>query len=862
MQKLEEECIIKYKLKNGLTVLLSPVHHAPVISFNVGVKVGSLWESEDEGGLSHVLEHMVFKGTKSFKPGEIASKVEACGGELNAFTSYDQTVYYINLASRHAKIGLKLIKEMVLDATIDQEELSKELEVVIEEMRRGNDSPHRKLMQNVFKYTFPNHPFSRPVIGHENIVRKFNASKVKKFYKKWYSPHNMTLAICGDFNVKQMKSQIEQLFANYKSKKINRPKLDLPKHSRKVILKTFSEDVQANYLGIGFKLPPFEDQDIPAIDLLSYLFGSGETSRLEQIIKEQKQLATYISSFAYTPKLSGLFIIDAIVTNENIKKILPAIVEEIEWVQTELFPEENLDRMKNMMLNSLHYEKQTCEGQAKKWITYENIIDDYKYEDIYLNNLMKVTVEDIRRVAQKYLDINCANIIHHYPKSNSKKLSLSDFKKVKKKTQKNDKKYSLVEEINGVKKFIFKNGVKVITLENKRLPIISSYLAFEGGLRHENKANNGITKLMTDLIEKETISKSALEVSELCESISGNISGFAGRNSWGLSSTFISHHKKEGFNLFFDLLFNPKFSPSEFKKEKFLTLENIKQLADSPAQLAIREFQHCLFDDHPYGMPVSGTKKSVSKITRKHIQDFYKKETQSDNTVISIVGDFNTNQLLDQLSEEIQNIQMVSKNNPLKLSKASIKKKKHISQIFKQKEQSHLVLGFQANHFKSKDRYAFEVLNNILSGQGGRLFLELRDKQSLAYTVSSYLINGIDPGYFAVYMGVEPNKVNTAILGILNELEKLITQKVSRTELNRAKNYLIGSYEIDLQRRSYQASHLCFNELYGYNLNELENYSNMIMKVTPEEIQNVAKKYFKLDAYTLSIVGPKIDLKF
>jgi zinc protease len=849
MQKNRSK-ITKYQLKNGLTVILKPQKTAPVISFNIGIKIGSLWEKKDEAGLSHVLEHMVFKGTKSFKPGEIASIVESCGGELNAFTSYDQTVYYINLASKHQKMGLKLIKEMVLDAIINEEELKKEIEVVIEEMRRGNDNPSRNLIEQIFQKTFKNHPYANPIIGSEKVVRSLSAKKVREFYKKWYTPNNMTLAICGDFNLSTMKKMIEKSFKGYQSQKITYPKLSKINPISKNIVHRFGANIETNYLGLGFILPPYKHADIPKIDILSYLLGGNETSRLEQNIKENKSLATYIASFAYTPQIAGLFIVDAMVPSQKIDRILPAIFDEISWTQNNFFTEDEINRTKQNLLNSLIYEQQTCEGQARKWITYENIAGDYRYEEEYLESLKKVSAHDIREVARKYLPLNKAVIIHQHPKKLKAKIRIPKAPVIKPSFF-----FTQTKKINKVREFKLNSGVKLITLENRDLPIISSYLAKPGGLRRENKNNNGISRLMTDLIEKESLNHSAIEISRIQESISGSVGSFTGKNSWGLSAQFISKYQTEAFDLMFDLLLNPSFSKNEFSKEKKLTLELIKQQEDSLAHLAIKNFLKELYPNHPYGMPNIGERKSVSSLQLKDIQSFYQKSLNAKEITMAVVGDFKTEVLTEKLAEYLIKIptQKIQKTK-LTIDKNPSKTKRVVT--YKNKEQVHLVLGFKACDFNSKDRYILEVINHLLSGQGGRLFLELRDKKSLCYTVNSFLVTGIDPGYFAVYMGVEPSKVDQAIDGICEELNRLVSQKVSKAELDRAQNYLIGSQALDLQKRSYLASTLCFNGLYGQELNEIFDYSQKIMKVSIDDIQRVAKKYFKLNAYILSLVGP------
>lgn len=840
----------KYHLKNGLTVLLESNRAAPVVSLNVGVKVGSVWERDNEAGLSHVLEHMVFKGTKSYGTGEIASLVEASGGELNAYTSFDQTVYFINLSSRYWRAGLNLIKEMVLLATIDPVELAREQEVILEEIRRGKDIPHNRLSELLFSTSYKKHPYGRPVIGFEKTVRGFSNKNVRRFYNNWYVPNNMVLGVCGNFNEHEMRRAISKEFGSAKPRRISRPSISKEPAPKKYRFAQLALPIQGNYMSTSFPVPAFKHKDTAALDILSHLLGDGETSRLIQILKEKRGLVTSISSCAYTPTFPGLFIIDALIPDKNIKKVLPAISEEINHIKKNGTPPENLDRAKMIIKSSIVYEKETCEGTARKWISYETTAGDFKYEKKYLADAENVTQADIQRVVSHYLRFDRASTALIQPQKNRPShLSFSGARKPPK------EKFQLIEEISGIKKYHLSNGVTILTRENRRLPLISIRQVSHGGLRWEDKKNNGISNLTTSLLEKGTKTKDALTIAEICESIAGHIDASAGRNSWSLSSSFLSEKLEKGIDLFCDVLINPAFEEEEFKKEKKLVLEAIKNIEDSPGRVAFLKFQELLYKKHPYGMPILGTKKSVSSLSQSQIANFYQKQLSSHNSIICAVGDFHSDTLVEMLSEQLMNLPK-SRFNKKKLPHEKHPRSIRQTKVRKDKMQAHIVLGFKGITAYNNDRYTFEVLNNILAGQGGRLFINLRDKQSLAYSVTSVLTEGIEPGFFATYIGTEPKKIDQAIKGILGELERIREKKVPLSELKRSRNYIVGNYDLDLQKNSTVASTIAYNELYGHGIREFKDYPKKILSVTSEDVLEVARKYLKLDSYVLSIVGP------
>lgn len=842
----------KLTLPNGLTVILEENHATPVISLHLGVKIGSIWESQKEAGLSHVLEHMLFKGTKNFSPGEIASKVESCGGEVNAFTSFDHTVYYINLPSQNWEAGLILLQEMAFEATIDSQELARELEVILEELRRGQDNPHHQLSQNLFSKAYGVHPYGRPIIGYVETIKSFDREDVFGFYKKWYAPNNICLSICGDFKEGQIYQTINKLFGGYPYQAIETPQIKDPDLQTIPHFTEKKAPIQGEYLEIGFPVPSIKHPDIVALDLLAHLLGYGETSRLEQIVKEKKQLALSIHSIVFSPKSMGLFLINATSIPQGTNQLVGAILEEVKFCQNHFFTQEEISRAKLNIRSSIYYEKETCEGTSKKWLIYDLLTGDPSYEKTYLLQIEKTTAEDIQKAAQKYLVLSKATVSfltsHQSPLKLNKKLFTQ-------KNKKHQKKYSSSEIVQNIQKFSLPNGMDVIILENKRLPLISMRLASYGGTRFETKKNNGIFHLLCSVLEKGTLSKTSLEVSKIIEQMAGNLSAYTGRNTWGLQSSFLSEKSDLGTDLFFDTLLNPAFNLDEIKKEKQATLHAIKNQQDSPAYIAFSHFQKELFKKHPYGFPILGTKKTVSGLGASHLTQFYSHLLDPKEITLSIVGDVDSQIFMKRIepylglikTKEIQRKKLISEKPPQKIQRVEITQKK---------QQAHLVLGFLATTVFKKDRYAFEVLNNILAGQGGRLFLELRDKKSLAYTVSSSLVSGIEAGFFSIYMGTEPKKVDTAIEGILEELRKITSDPVSDLELNRAKQYLIGNYQLDHQRNAAVASTLAFNNLFGYPLLEYQNYPLHIEKVTKEDVLEVARHYLKLNAYTLAIVRP------
>src|SRR5262245_21716272 len=284
--------MFKATLKNGLKVIVEENHASRVVAAQVWVSVGSADETPVDAGLAHVHEHMLFKGTAKRKVGEIASDVEGAGGDINAWTSFDQTVYNVTIASRELDVALDILADAVQHSTFDAAELSKELEVVLEELRRGNDTPSRVASEMLFRTCYQVHPYFRPVIGYVDTVSAFTRDQILSFYKRWYHPDNMCLVVVGDVKADDVVKQAEALFElrpNDEAKAKQAPRAAEPKQRSLRVVKK-AQDIQETHLSFAWHGTPLRHADTAALDVLSILLGSGESSRLFRRIKREKEM--------------------------------------------------------------------------------------------------------------------------------------------------------------------------------------------------------------------------------------------------------------------------------------------------------------------------------------------------------------------------------------------------------------------------------------------------------------------------------------------------------------------------------------------------------------------------------------------
>ncbi|MBC7372334.1 MAG: insulinase family protein, partial [Bdellovibrionaceae bacterium] len=855
---------------NGLKVLLLESHKSPVISVQMWVKTGSADEKKGEEGISHFIEHLVFKGTRKFKVGEIASLVEASGGELNAYTSFDQTVFYVTISKQFADVGLDVISEMMGFPTFDATEIDNEREVVIEEIKRGQDSLSRAGSQLMFSTVFKGHPYSVPVIGYDENVRKFSAKKIADFFHSRYVPRNMFLVISGDFETKDMQKKVEQYFEDfkdYKLRKTTRPKIKpITKNQLKVQKSTFEQTVA--YL--AWPAPSVKHKDVPALEVMSLIFGQGDSSRLMNVLRLEKPLTNSIGAYAFTPQDKGVLAISMGLNPENFEESLERIKEQIVEIANKPPTAAEMQKAVTNLASEQIYSLESVDGIARKAGTLEFYMGDHEHFTTYLKQIYALKPEDISKVAKKYFTDDSLSLCV-LTKGDHKKLQQigQKFTKDLKAALKNapKKKLPLVKfkpqklsfkassgEARAVEEVIIAPGMTVLFKEQRDTPTVSVRAGFLGGVRAEPENESGMTEMFSRVWTggSKKFTEAALNLT--IDEMAAGLSAFSGRNSVGLSMDYLSVFEDRMYDVFADTMTSPTFPKDILEREKQIIQNQIKSRNDNPSQIAILAFMKTIFAGHPYERDMMGSEESVNSIQTSHLQQYYKKIVGSKNMTISIVGDFNRDKWIANLKELSKSLGQGQKFDE-KFKIAPLKGEKFLFQESK-KEQSHVIMGVRGLTIGSKDRYTLEVIQSILSGQGGRLFLELRDKNSLAYSVSPMRMEGLEAGYFGAYIGCSPEKVKKSISMLKEEFQKLIDTKVPDHELLRAQRYIVGRHDIDLQRKSSISNSILFDRIYGLDPQEGLDVADKYFAVKAADLQALAEKLFKQE-FVISVVGPQ-----
>ena len=847
--------MLRTTLDNGLKVILVEDHSAPVVALNVWVRTGSADERPEQWGMAHVHEHMLFKGTEKRGVGEIAATVEGAGGNINAFTSYDMTVYHITMASQDAGVGVDVLSDAVLHSGFDAAELAKEEEVVIEEIRRSDDSPDSLMGKVLFETAYTQHPYRREVIGTQESVRSFTRQGLLDFYHHWYVPNNMTFVAVGDLKADEVLGQIKQAFAGAKPRAdLAHPRTPEPPQTaaRAAVVKS---EFEQSLLGIAWKITGFGDPDTPYLDLLSTVLGGGDSSRLYREVKDRQELVHGIHASSYTPLDPGLFFVDAELDASKIDASITAIGEQVRRLRDFGPSQTELDRARTNVLAAQVHERETMQGQAQKYGYFELLAGGLEAEKRYLDQVKRATVADLQRVAQKYLVDQTATVVALLGKDAKGDMTDGELLSSLGRGMSGQSAPLAVQNLrDGIREYKLENGLRVVVKPIHSVPLVSLRLAFRGGVLAESEKNQGITSFVADMLTRGTTGRSAAQLATDVENIAADLSGFSGRNSFGLQGDFLSESLDQGLDLFADVLLHPSFEPQEIEKQRVERRAALRRREDNLGTKAFELFQQELYPKHPYRFSSLGTEQTLDKLDRKALAEYWGALAQPDNAVLGVVGDVDPDRFIDSLRLRLSEWQASGKAAlPARATPTAPAKMRETSQV-KKKNQSHIVYGFLGLSIDDPDVAALDVLTQVLGGQGGRLFVELRDKHSLAYSVTAFEMEGIDPGTFAVYMAGAPSKLDESLAGIRGELTKIVNAPVTDEELQRAKGYLIGTQAVSLQSYGAQAMLLSLDELYGLGATHHLDYAARISAVTTDDVQRIAKRVIRLDAPVVAII--------
>lgn len=832
-----------HTLKNGLKVILEADSSAPVISTQIWVKTGSIHEGHFLGaGISHLLEHMVFKGTEKYTSETLSQTVQAAGGQWNAYTTFDRTVYYIDGPSAGKETFLDVLHQMVFKPAFPEDEFEREKDVIRREIDMGMDDPDSRASRLLFETVFENDERRHPVIGHLELFNKVTHEDMVHYHATRYTTENAFVCISGDFVVEEVLEYLEEL-----NKDIERsfthpvqPGEEPEQKGLREASMTFA--IPCSKYTLAWRAPSLDHPDSPALDLMTAILGSGKSSRLYRNVRDAKKLCLHIGAWSYIPSYGpGLLAVSSEVETENIADLEKAILEEIMHLLSDSLDKE-LEKAKRMTLSAQFKTLTTASGRASDLASNWNEARNLNFTRDYLSKIEAVSVSDIRRVAEQWMTGEASlSKITIYPEGEEGKSELQ--------TQSKQAEREIVEHT-------LKNGLRLQICKDARVPLVSMQLAVKTGLPSESQATAGLNALLGTLLTKGTTKRSAERIADITESLGASISSSSGNNTTLVSASCLMPDVDAIMEILADCVINPAFTQEKIDREKEIQLNAIAESELDPASLAFKNLRSTMFGEQGYGINALGTKESVEALSRLSLVAQHKAYFNGSNMTLAIFGDVEPEHVICMAETYLSDLPegKMFEPEPQNLNQAT-EKVLHLD-----KQQAVLTIGYEGVSLTNEDRHALDLLHAWCSDMAGPLFTRIREELGLAYYVSSTMFYGFDTGFFGFYMGTSPEQLKQAKEQLLEIISEIAENGMDDETLQRVKTSWMAKQALTNQSNGAMARLCTIDTLLGLGAAHFMKTAEEINALTVEDIKRVANKYFAQQDPTVVTVMPDTSL--
>lgn len=832
-----------HELANGLHILVQSDFSAPVVSIQYWVATGSIHENQFLGsGISHFLEHMMFKGTPTRGNSAMAQQIHDLGGHLNAYTSFDRTVYHVDLPSEGWQPALEILSDAMLNSTLPAEEFDKEQEVIRREFAMGQDNPDRELGHLLFRTAYTTHPYRFPVIGLLDLYNQITRDDLVAYYKQRYSVQNLTLIVVGAVEPEAVFAEAEKLCGSAKRHRLE--DVYIPNEPAQQAARSAKLDfpTELSRLALTYPIPGLHHADIPALDVLAILLGSGRSSRLNQTIVEKLGLAEDIEAFAFSPAQTGMWGVEARYAPDKRGALLEEIHRQLAAIKQAPPAIAEIDRARRLsLLHQLHSMK-TMSGKAaslgRGWL----INRDVDFSRHYLERLQTVTPEEVSRVARHYLLDHTETLVEVAP-SGTKSATAS----------------AAVSSTTApeVKLVPLAHGVRGLSLHTTELPLVSlrTTLGF-GGLLAEPKELAGINRLAAQLLTKGTQRRSAEQLASEVEALGGSLSSDSGNNSALVGIELLAQDWKRGTEILLEILTEPAFREEELLTEKRKALAALKVETDHPMALARNLVRAALYPGHPYATSSLGTAETIEAITLPDIENFARRHFLNRNLILSVAGPVDPAEFQSAVQSALPRL---TDNAPLVAAPFAFPELTQPLRVEKiiPKEQAVIHIAFPTAPLYSPDLLPLSVIEDALSDLGSRLFIKIREDLGLAYFVGASQFLSLSGGYFFFYVGTDPKKRTEIEAALLREIAILAEFGITETELTRARSKMLSQEKIEAQNPTHTIYSASLDELYGLGYAYNSKRQERLKQLTLDEVNALARKYFSSPGCVIATVSPQ-----
>ncbi|HKV62287.1 MAG TPA: pitrilysin family protein [Candidatus Acidoferrum sp.] len=877
----------KYKLDNGLEVILSEDHRLPMVAVNLWYHVGPANELPGRTGFAHLFEHMMFEGSRHVPGSSHFHFLEAAGAsDINGTTDFDRTNYFETLPSNQLELALWLESDRMgyLPDKLDQANLSNQQDVVRNERRQSvENAPYGVVEEGLFHQLFPKeHPYYGEVIGSHQDIQSAKLEDVRNFFKLYYAPNNASLAIVGDFNPEKAKELVEKYFGPLKRGaevpkiQAHTPPITAARH---VVIQ---DNVQLPRVYMGWLTSPiFKPGDAEA-DLSATILGGGKSSRLYKKLVYEKQIAQDVAVNQQSLILGSVFEVQvtakAGVKPEDLEK---AVNTEMDTFRKEGPTAAELARARNVLESRIIAGLETLGGfggVADRLNSYNHYLGTPDFLAADIARYENASKESIQAFAQGQLNNSQSAVVYGLPGKQDLGAEVATPKAPEKDPSKNNGEPVNVDvawrnetpkpgpagtlHLPVPEKFKLANGLTVLYSERPGLPLVAANLVMHAGSGVNPVDRPGLAGMTARMLQQGTATRSALQIADRAADLGATLNSGSGVDTTGVSTRSLSRSFPEALELLAEVALHPSFPQSEIERVRSEWLTSIVQEKDDPFTLAVRIVDSALYGPrHTYGFPDSGTTESIKAISRDDLEHFWKQNYFPDDAALVVTGNIRL-ATLKPLIEKYFGAWKPGRPAPASLGTPETTDAKLIFVDRPGAPQTTLVC-FSMGLARSTPDYApVEVMNTDLGGLfSSRINMNLRETHGYTYGAFSFFSYHRSPGPFMAASDVRTDVTAPATTEMFNELRRMRETQMTPAEMLLSKDSIARSLPGRFERGTSAAA--TFAELFTYDLplNYFSTLPDRINAVTAEQAQAVAQKYILPDKMIVLALGDRAKIE-
>ena len=818
-------------LSNGLEVLVIPGASSPVVSVQAWVRAGAVHEQEFLGaGISHLLEHLVFKGTRSFGIGEAARAVQQAGGYLNAYTSFERTVYWVDAPSESLATALDVTGDLVFHPLLPEEEFEREKEVIRREIAMGKDDPRRVFSEELFATAFREHPCRQPVIGHLGAFNRLTLADVRAYHARHYVPNNVFYVIAGDVDADEAVAMVRERFGDLAPSGRCSPVLpeEPPLSGPRERTISFATDLAR--LQMAWHVPAHGHPDLPALDVLARVLGGGESSRLYRRLREEQGLAHEVGSGIYSPGFAGLFYAGGETEIDRLPRLEEGILNEISNLRASGVRPSELEKARRGALADFLHGLESTQGLASQVGASWLLSHSTDYPERYLEGLQAVAAESVAEVANRYLRDERRVAVRMLPQSAPRPRA------------------SFAARPSGAslgfETLFLPNGLCVLLGRDPRLPIVSTHFFCPGGSSSDAPEMAGLSTWLANGLWKGTAKREGAALAEAIEGRGGSFGAMAGNLSLGISLDMLADDFPLACELLAEVAGEADFPAAAMERERAAMLAAARDRDLQPLPTAMREARARLFAGTGLAHPSGGTVESLAALRTDSLPSIWSGLRAPRHSILGVFGDFDPDDAAARLTSAFGSL--AEGDGPAAPPKMTwpAEAGSGVFELRRPKEQAVLVVMYPTGGLFSADATALDLLDEACGDMASRFFHRIREEQGLAYFVAPFQLKAAHIGGFGFYLGTSADKLDHAEAETLDEARRLATEGPDPAEIERARQTWRGKHLLQNQSIDSRGRQAAINALLGLGPDYAERQLEEARRMPVSSVAEAAARVF------------------